>query len=121
MKSMHPLLSINLFAMALVLIASVLGCTGHLYPLHDPNMHQVVFSFEGQARSICIVGDFNQWAPDANCLKKHDDQWDIRLWLPRGPNHYAFVLDGERWVPDPKALYVENDGFGRQNSVVLVE
>lgn len=99
----------------------MLGCTGHLLPLPDPSLRKVAFHYEGRAKSVCIVGDFNQWNPDAHCLKQRKGRWAIRLPLPHGPIHYAFIVNGEKWVMDPKALYVENDGFGRQNSVVMVE
>lgn len=84
-------------------------------------MRPVVFHYKGTARSVCIVGDFNQWSKETHCLTKNREEWSIRLLLPRGPAHYAFIVDGRRWVLDPKALYVENDGFGKQNSVVMVE
>lgn len=103
------------------LIIFVLGCTGHLRPMTDPNIHKVTFNFEGPAKSVCIVGDFNQWMPDAHCLDKRKGRWYIQLSLPHGPIHYAFIVDGKQWVVDPRALYVEDDGFGQLNSVVMVE
>lgn len=110
-----------LHAFCLVLLGSTLGCTGRLFPMPDPNIQKVAFHFEGQAQSVCILGDFNQWTPDSHCLKQRKGLWSIRMTLPRGPVHYAFIVDGKQWVMDPKALYVENDGFGQQNSVVMVE
>src|SRR6266480_2982560 len=45
--------------------------------------------------------------------------WPATLTLPAGQHQYAFVVDGERWVPDPGAPAVD-DGFGRRNSVLTL-
>ena len=31
---------------------------------------------------------------------------------------YSFVIDGERWVPDPGAPETVDDGFGGVNSIL---
>src|SRR6266581_1252572 len=45
--------------------------------------------------------------------------WATTLAVPIGQHQYAFIVDGERWVADPRAPAVD-DGFGRRNSVVAV-
>ena len=42
--------------------------------------------------------------------------------LPAGQHEYMFVVDGERWVPDPLAGRYVDDGFGegQQNSLLIV-
>jgi hypothetical protein len=30
-------------------------------------------------------------------------------------------VDDTRWVVDPKALFVEHDGYGMQNGVVIID
>jgi len=45
--------------------------------------------------------------------------WTATLTLPVGQHQYAFVVDGQRWVPDPGAPAVD-DGFGRRNSVLTL-
>jgi len=107
-----------------ILLAALWMVLGYpAFPASRParQLREVTFYFEGQAKSVCITGDFNQWAPDSHCLQPNQGIWSIRLRLPLGPVHYAFVVNDKEWVLDPKALFVESDGFGRQNSVVMIE
>lgn len=95
------------------------------YPAPQPEMRSgerlVLFTYAGQAKSVCLSGDFNGWSPDSLCLKMEAGRWAVRVPLPRGRHRYGFILDGERWVPDPKALLHEEDGFGQKNSIIFVE
>jgi hypothetical protein len=45
--------------------------------------------------------------------------WTATITLPAGQHQYAFVVDGQQWVPDPAAPAVD-DGFGRRNSVLTL-
>ena len=47
--------------------------------------------------------------------------WSIVLPLPPGRYEYKFVLDGEKWVPDPGNEEEVDDGFGSVNSIIIVE
>jgi AMP-activated protein kinase-like protein len=73
------------------------------------------------ARRVAVAGTFNQWDSHAAPLIRAGTKgvWTTTLALPVGQHHYAFVVDGARWVPDPAAAAVD-DGFGRRNSVVAV-
>ena len=74
-----------------------------------------------EAQQVAIAGSFSEWQPDALPLVKEDGGvWSITLPLPLGEHEYQFVIDGERWVPDPKAHAQVDDGFGGTNSVVIV-
>jgi 1,4-alpha-glucan branching enzyme len=46
--------------------------------------------------------------------------WTIDVPLEPGVYQYAFVVDGAEWRPDPRAVSHVDDGFGRENSVVIV-
>ncbi len=73
----------------------------------------------GKARSVAVVGDFNGW--DAATMMKGDDGvWRISLSLPPGRYQYAFVVDQEKWVPDPQAATVVDSGYGGADSVLEV-
>ena len=54
--------------------------------------------------------------------ENHDGIWHGAVVLPAGPHEYMFVVDGERWVPDPLAGRYVDDGFGagRENSLLIV-
>lgn len=74
------------------------------------------------ARSVEVVGSFNDWRPGATVLRddNHDGVWRAALVLPSGQHQYMFVVDGERWVTDPLAGRYVDDGYGSQNAVLIV-
>ena len=74
-----------------------------------------------EAQRVSVAGTFNHWDPAATPLVRSGsgDLWTATLTLPAGQHQYAFVVDGERWVPDPAAPAVD-DGFGRRNSVLAL-
>ena len=105
----------------IIIIFTSNGCAGLTFLTGNDSLHPCLFQYDGVAQSVCIAGDFNQWRSDTHCLRPNKGIWAIRLLLPSGTHRYAFIIDRNRWVTDPKALYTENDGFGRKNSVVVIE
>ena len=87
----------------------------------EEGIAQFVGRFPG-ARSVHVVGSFNDWAPVSIPLEErdHDGIWRAVVVLPTGTHEYMFVIDGERWVVDPLAGRFVEDGFGRVNSVLIV-
>jgi len=75
------------------------------------------------ARSVAVVGDFNDWQAEATPLRRVGDggMWTVEVTLPPGHHHYAFIIDGQAWMPDPNAPLTTDDDFGKPNSVVVVE
>jgi len=72
------------------------------------------------AREVHLAGDFNEWRPGAISLARSPDGvWSVTLPMTVGQHAYQFVIDGQRWVPDPRAAVVD-DGFGGRNSVIVV-
>ena len=57
------------------------------------------------ARRVAVAGDFNDWDADATPLSRDEGsrRWSVTLALRAGEHRYAFVVDGTRWVPDPRA------------------
>jgi hypothetical protein len=45
--------------------------------------------------------------------------WTIVVPLAPGVHDYSFIVDGEKWVPDPSAPAMA-DGFGGVNSRIAV-
>lgn len=74
------------------------------------------------ASQVSLVGDFNDWDPDAMPLRATADGevWSVTVPLAPGRHEYAFVVDGTRWVPDPAAPPSPGADFGAPNSVVTV-
>jgi 1,4-alpha-glucan branching enzyme len=65
------------------------------------------------ANRVHLVGDFNDWDPEAYPMKRQSDgAWLIQIPLPHGHHHYQFLVDGKPML-DPKAQGVarnEQDG-----------
>ena len=92
-----------------------------------PGVAQGIASFVGHfpgARSVEVVGSFNDWSRGTLHLNDDDGDgiWHAKAVLPAGQHEYMFVVDGERWVPDPLAGRYVDDGFGagQQNSLLIV-
>jgi hypothetical protein len=87
----------------------------------EEGIAQFVGRFPG-ARSVHVVGSFNDWTPVSIPLedRDHDGVWRGVVVLPTGTHEYMFVVDGERWVVDPLAGRFVEDGFGRENSLLIV-
>jgi 1,4-alpha-glucan branching enzyme len=71
---------------------------------------------------VAIAGDFNGWNPQDNILEdpEGDGIWTGTLNLKPGRYEYMFVLDGEKWFPDPNALRYVKDGFGNRNAILEI-
>jgi 1,4-alpha-glucan branching enzyme len=90
-------------------------------PGAEEGIAQFVGHFPG-ARSVEVVGSFNDWRRGDLTLRDddHDGIWHGAVVLPAGQHEYMFVVDGERWVPDPLAGRYVDDGFGRANALLIV-
>jgi hypothetical protein len=90
--------------------------------LHD-TVHVVRFVFvDSSARSVSLVGEFNQWQKGALVLRagSRAGVWTADVPLPDGRHEYAFIVrdaNGERWVADPVAE-TQLDDFGTESSVI---
>jgi hypothetical protein len=92
-----------------------------------PGVAEGVANFVGHfpgARSVEVVGSFNDWSRGMLPLNDENGNgiWHAAAVLPAGQHEYMFVVDGERWVPDPLAGRYVDDGFGagQQNSLLIV-
>ncbi len=73
------------------------------------------------AQTVAVAGSFSDWSADAFTMSRENGGvWSITLPLPLGEHQYQFVIDGERWVPDPHSHDQIDDGFGGTNSVLVV-
>jgi len=93
-------------------------------PIATPSVGTITVRFvlaAPNAHEVSVAGTFNQWDPQATPLVRSgaNGVWSATITLPAGQHQYAFVVDGERWVPDPAAPAVD-DGFGRRNSVLTL-
>lgn len=82
---------------------------------------QFVFVAPG-ARTVSLVGDFNDWNEAATPLESSHTRgvWTVSVPLNAGRHAYGFMIDGQRLVSDPGAPATVDDGFGSRSSVVTV-
>lgn len=74
-----------------------------------------------RASRVTVVGDFNDWDPEATPMMRRDGgAWTAAIPVSPGRHVYAFIVNGDRWVPDPAAPLAPEDGFGIRNSVIVV-
>ena len=86
----------------------------------DPNNRNTVINKHGSFNSLFVVpnytftlserlnanrlilsGDFVNWDEGLIKMKKIDDQWQAKMYLPDNVYEYKFITDGE-WFVDPK-------------------
>ena len=81
-----------------------------------PNYTFVLKGF-GNAKTVYLAGDFNDWNPNSLLMKHEGDQWTFSVHLSPGKHKYKFVVDGQ-WITDPgNKLFEENDN---NDSVIWV-
>ena len=85
------------------------------------NLHHAdFFCHAPEAKQVSIVGDFNNWNPNATpMLRQPDGQWMASLELRHGYHHYAFLVDGKR-VLDPNAAGITRDSQSQPVSLVAI-
>jgi 1,4-alpha-glucan branching enzyme len=78
--------------------------------------------FDRDAKSVYVVGDFNNWSPQADPMidKNGDGEWTLFYSLASGAYEYKFVVDGDTWIPDPHNPLSNPDGFEGRNSVLRI-
>lgn len=74
-----------------------------------------------EASSVVLVGDFSQWAADDRYRLERtaSGEWELSVKLRKHETYaYGFLVDGERWIADPRATEMIDDGFGSVNSLL---
>lgn len=72
--------------------------------------------------SVSLVGDFNGWTKGEDIMRRDTGGiWTISKSLAPGMFQYTFVVDGDRYVPDPaNPARVENYNRSGENSVFVL-
>jgi 1,4-alpha-glucan branching enzyme len=72
------------------------------------------------ARRVTLVGDFNDWHPDATPMKRQPDGcWHVQVQLGHGHHHYMFLVDGKATL-DPRAQGVARNEQDEKVSLISV-
>jgi len=82
---------------------------------------KIKFEFSApEAKKVSLVGNFNQWNPEANPMKKNKKGlWMATLSLDPGRYEYRFLVDGS-WANDPSCSSRVANEFGGENCVRTV-
>jgi 1,4-alpha-glucan branching enzyme len=73
-----------------------------------------------QANAVSVIGDFNNWSPNANPMKRQPDGgWTAQIPLTHGHHRYLILVDG---VPtlDPRAQGVSRNEKNQRVSLIAV-
>ncbi|MDF1534985.1 MAG: zf-HC2 domain-containing protein [bacterium] len=121
-RFLHPIVA----AVSLVLAIGIGFIARDMFP--GPQSDAVISQqvriifFSPEADSVALIGDFNEWGQREVTLAQASDRgiWEFSLALDPGVYHYNLLVDGERWVANPKSATLVPDGFGGYNSVLVV-
>lgn len=73
-----------------------------------------------EAQDVSVVGDFNDWHPNAHPLKKQaDGSWLAQIPLNHGHHHYMFLIDGKLTL-DPRAHGIARNEKNEKVSLLAV-
>lgn len=109
-------------AAALVLALGGLSLSGAFLSPRDRNTVSIHFSVDAtDASSVVLIGSFSDWSAEKGYrLKKvGPGSWELSVRLRKNEVYsYGFLIDGERWMADPRATEAVDDGFGGTNSLL---
>jgi 1,4-alpha-glucan branching enzyme len=91
-------------------------------PPHRTRAQTIHIEFsDSVAESVAIAGTFNDWRPEATpMIALGEGRWVKGLSLPPGIYEYRLVVDGCKWVLDPRARETAPNPFGGCNSILKV-
>ena len=112
-------------AAAAVLAVVVLLSRVHSTPSAPPQAESHAFQFvllAPRATHIALVGDFNDWDATRTPMRRagREALWTAVVPLAPGRYHYAFLVDGARWLADPSAPIARDEDYGAPSSVLTV-
>ena len=103
--------TLNIFLITSILTASAFS---------QSKLEKVKFIISApDAKSVAVVGSFNNWNTEINPLIQKDSVWTAEIQINPGYYYYKFVVDGH-WIPDPSNNWEINDGGESFNSIIKV-
>lgn len=118
--------ALAIFALALTLLWKDSGeriVTQRINQVTDQGLRTVMlFLDRPDATDVEVIGSFNNWSQEGVRMVWDKDRglWVVALHLKRGSYEYAFRVNNREIVPDPKAILNRDDGFGHQNSILII-
>ena len=72
------------------------------------------------AKSVSLVGDFNDWDPTSAPMRQQvDGWWFLQVPLTHGHHQYRFLVDGKSML-DPRAAGIAHNERNEEVSLVAV-
>jgi len=115
-----------IFALALTLLWQAPGeriVIQRINEATDQGLNTVMlFLDRSDATDVEVIGSFNNWSQEGVRMVWDKDRrlWVVALHLKRGSYEYAFRVNNREIVADPKAMLHRDDGFGHQNSILII-
>ena len=76
--------------------------------------------FAAAAKHVSVIGDFNNWSPNAHPMKRHPDGgWTAQIPLTHGHHRYQYWVDGLPAL-DPRAVGAARNEQNEKVSLVAV-
>jgi len=76
--------------------------------------------FAPKAKHVSLIGDFNNWSPNAHPMKRQPDGgWTLQVTLTHGHHQYLYLVDGVATL-DPRAQGVARNERGEKVSLIPV-
>ncbi len=74
------------------------------------------------ARRVSVVGDFNNWNPNATPMTRSPDSglWSVIVPVVSGRHVYGYMVNDSVFTLDPRKPRVRDPDFGTDASVVMV-
>jgi hypothetical protein len=118
-KWLRPLI-LGLGSVAVLLMVWI-----HLDPRSETPMpvlaktHRFVIYYPGIEKAE-ISGSFTDWRPVEMERVGTSGYWEALLKVAVGEHRFAYILDGNKQIPDPTVRTREKDDFGGENSILTV-
>lgn len=76
---------------------------------------EIIFKIKASfAKSISMVGDFNDWDKDANpFILNKGSVWEVKILLSPGKYVYKFIIDGKDFIINPVSEYINDPVHGK--------
>ena len=77
--------------------------------------------YQPEAGSVQIAGSFTNWNNIPLKMIGPSGYWEIELDVTSGEHKYVFIVGEDKKITDPTILMKEEDDFGSENSILVVE
>ena len=109
-------------AAAAILVVGGLALSRAMPSTKEAETVSIHFTLDApDASSVMLVGSFSGWSVNDRFKLRRvgAERWALSVRLKKDELYtYGFLIDGERWLADPRAAETVDDGFGGANSLL---